>query len=373
MKIIAWYLPQFHEIPENNQWWGNGFTEWTNMKKSTPLYSGHYQPRVPLNSNYYDLSDWHVLDQQAHIAKQYGIYGFCFYHYWFGDKMLLQKPMENLLAHPEIDINYCISWANESWTNAWVSNNKRVLIQQTYGDEREWEKHYNYLSQFFSDTRYIKEDNCPLIVIYRPENIECLNDMILCWRKLAVKSGFKGLKVAYQHVTFHESKNDKMMFDYGIEYQPIYAMRDIQSNKEKMITAIKEHASQCLQQIFGWAPEVKRDHVIQIDYKKVWNAVIDRHAQGKVTMIPGAFVDWDNTPRRGIKGTALCGASPAVFKEYLIKQIKNAKENYSTDKMFIFAWNEWAEGGYLEPDERYKYGYLEAVKEALKTCGELEN
>ena len=365
-------MPQFHSIPENDEWWGKGFTEWTNVKKSVPLYNGHNQPRIPLDNNYYDLSDWHVLKQQALLAKKYGIYVFCFYHYWFGEKMLLQKPMENLLAHPEIDINYCISWANESWTNAWVSNNKKVLIQQTYGDENEWKKHFEYLYQFFSDSRYIKEDGCPFIVIYRPENIECLSDMISCWRKLAIQSGFNGLRIAYQHVSYHVSKNEKSLFDYGIEYQPVYAMRDIQTRKERILAMAKERISYYLQKKYGRAPEVKRNQVIQIDYKKVWDAVINRHGTGEVAMIPGAFVDWDNTPRRGMKGTAFIGSSPQAFGYYFNKQIQNAKQNYHTDKLFIFAWNERAEGGYLEPDEKYKYSYLEAIKNALDNCGELE-
>lgn len=371
MKIIAWYLPQFHEIPENNEWWGNGFTEWTNMRKAQSLYRGHYQPRIPLGSDYYNLLESSTLKRQVKQAKEYGIYGFCFYHYWFGDKMLLQKPMELYLSNKELDLPFCISWANESWTNAWVSNSKKVLIEQTYGDREEWKRHFDYLTQFFNDPRYIKEDNCPLIVIYRPENMgSLLNEMIEYWRTLATDAGFAGIKVAYQHISFHTSNKDKSAFDYGIEYQPIYAMHDLQTPMQQFIARSKEVISGWLQRLFKTSFQIKRNTVIRIDYDHVWQAVLKRQPKGGVTMIPGAFVDWDNTPRRGIKGTVLTGGSPAKFEKYLTKQIERARDIYHSDKLFIFAWNEWAEGGYLEPDEKNRYAYLEAVKKALICSGE---
>ena len=224
MKIITFYLPQFHEIPENNKWWGEGFTEWVNMKKAKPLFDNHYQPRVPLNKNYYNLLDIDVMRWQAKIASEAGIYGFCFYHYWFDGHMLLEKPMENFLNHPEIDINYCISWANEDWTNAWVTSNSKTLISQTYGNEQDWEKHYQYFKPFFQDKRYIKEDGKPFLILYRPEIIPCLNEMLDYWRKRAIDDGFKGLTIAYQHVNFGMmEKKDDSRFDYQIEYQPAYA------------------------------------------------------------------------------------------------------------------------------------------------------
>ncbi len=370
MKVIAWYLPQFHEIPENNEFWGEGFTEWTNMKKATPLYEGHYQPRIPLNRNYYDLSNWKVIEQQSVLAKKYGIYGFCFYHYWFSDRILLKKPMENLLRHPHISIPFCVCWANESWTNTWVSNNKKVLIKQTYGDKEEWKRHFDYLNHFFSDPRYIKEDGCPFIVIYRPDNIPCLEDMLDYWRQLSVKEGYSGLKISYQHVCYHMRKNKKSCFDYGIEYQPMYALEDEKTKHEKVVSLFKDRLSIVMQNVFGKAPEVKRNKVIRIDYSSVWESVLKRHGDGQITMIPGAFVDWDNTPRRGIKGIVFSGATPSEFEKYMVKQIYNAKENYKSDKIFLFAWNEWAEGGYLEPDERYGYSYLEALRNALVKTGE---
>ena len=152
MKIITFYLPQFHTIPENDEWWGEGFTEWVNMKKAQPLYEGHYQPRVPLNNNYYDLSDPETMRWQVSLANKYGVYGWCLYHYWFNGKLLLEKPVENLLRDKSLNIHYCLSWANEPWTNGWVAEKAKVLIAQRYGREKEWKEHFDYLLPFFTST-----------------------------------------------------------------------------------------------------------------------------------------------------------------------------------------------------------------------------
>ena len=148
-KVIAYYLPQFHEIPENNEWWGKGFTEWNNVKAAKPLYNGHYQPRIPFEKKYYDLSDIENMYWQADIARQHGLYGFCFYHYWFSDKPLLEKPIINYLNHKDIDFPYCISWANESWTNGWAKPDSSIIMEQKYGREEEWKKHFGFLLPFF--------------------------------------------------------------------------------------------------------------------------------------------------------------------------------------------------------------------------------
>lgn len=235
MKVIAFYLPQFHSIPENDMMWGKGFTEWVNVKKSKPLFKGHYQPRKPLNDNYYNLLDDDIKKWQVNLAKEHGIYGFCFYHYWFNGKKLLEKPVEQFLNNSNLDISFCLSWANEAWSKAWVSKSDEVLYEQEYGNEKNWEEHFTYLLPFFKDKRYIKENNKPLFIIYRPELIDCLNEMLDYLDKRAKECGFSGIAFAYQHVNFYLKKNkDDSRFSYNIEYEPAYSMSELRKdNKTK--------------------------------------------------------------------------------------------------------------------------------------------
>ena len=290
MKIIAFYLPQFHDIPENDEWWGKGFTEWVNVKKAQPLYKGHEQPRIPMNENYYNLLDDNVKIWQANIAKEYGIYGFCYYHYWFGGKLLLEKPMEQMLKNPKVDIPFCISWANEPWTKAWV-NESKVLIPQFYGGKKEWKEHFDYLLPFFKDNRYIKEDNKPLFIIYRAEVIDCLNDMLDYWTELAQQNGFSGMKYAYQNLTFDLMPNkDDSRFDYNIEFQPSYAWNDLnnksavqksklwnflRSVKRRIYAETEKRLGFDLQRYFNHKGKEKNASVLKTDYDEAWKAILE--------------------------------------------------------------------------------------------------
>ena len=363
MRIIAFYLPQFHEIPENNEWWGKGFTEWVNVKKAKPLFATHRQPRKPLNNNYYDLSDIEVMKWQSRIAKEHGIYGFCYYHYWFNGHMLLQKPLEQMLADESVNMPFCICWANEHWTNAWVSRENKVLIEQSYGGKAEWKEHYEYLSRFFHDKRYIKENNKPIVVIYRPDIIDCMQEMMTYWKSLAIKDGFAGLVFAYQSVSYdYEDYHRGDCFDYDIEYQPGYARAFMKGRKPSIVRKIFRKVSKIAYKMK--LPIKEPSRLAVYDYNKVWEYVIETPPISEKS-IPCAFVDWDNTPRRGTGGAVFTGMTPKLFEKYLTQLILKAKNVYKKDFMFIFAWNEWAEGGYLEPDEENGFGNLEAVKNAL--------
>ena len=278
MKIITFYLPQFHEIPENNEWWGNGFTEWVNVKKAKPLFEGHSQPRVPLNNNYYNLLDPSVQEWQASLAKKYGIYGFCYYHYWFNGKLLLEKPMENMLKNKKIDIPFCICWANEPWTRAWVGETK-VLIPQEYGNKKEWKEHFDYLLPFMKDCRYIYENEKPLVVIYRPEVIDHLNDMLDYWNELAIENGFKGLTYAYQSINLDlQTNKDDSRFDINIEFQPLYAKYDLSKNNHKFLKKIRREFANKFEKIFGI--DLMRygvgffDKSNTISYDAAWHAML---------------------------------------------------------------------------------------------------
>jgi hypothetical protein len=391
MRTIAFYLPQFHTIPENDEWWGKGFTEWVNVKKAEPLFEGHYQPRVPQNENYYNLLDPKVMEWQVGLAKEHGLYGFCFYHYWFGGHKLLEKPVEQYLENEKNDLPFCICWANEDWTNAWVSEQKKVLIHQEYGREAEWKEHFDYLLPFFKDQRYIKNDGKPLVVIYRAEIIDCLNEMLDYWQELAKENGFPGLDFAYQHIAFSLDKNrDESRFTYHIEYQPAYALQDM---NKKGYTVLRDLKANILKRMDKRAEKIKKagkDGAFAKMYLSLWEKLRDFHPQGLTKQsyddvwqaalnhcpedekcVPGAFVDWDNTPRHHEKGRVFVGATPEKFEKYMTEQIRRTKEVYKKDMLFLFAWNEWAEGGYMEPDEKFGTGYLQALRNALIANGEM--
>lgn len=375
MKVIAFYLPQFHRTKENDEWWGKGFTEWENMKNAKPQYEGHSQPRIPLDYNYYDLLDDNVKKWQINLAKENGLYGFCVYHYWFEGKQLLQKPMEQYLKNKELDFPFCFSWANETWTNAWAMDAKKrkVLALQTYGEEEAWKRHFEYLLPFFKDKRYIRIDNKPLMVIYRPELIKCLNPMIDLWQKLARENGLAGLTIASQHRYFAlDKKSDKSRIDFMIEYQPAFALYDSSAKFKMVLQSLKMKILNIYEMITGKSLRNSLKKLEKTDYDKIWQNVIKRSPMDK-KMIPGAFVDWDNTPRYGSKGSVFVGGNPDKFKRYFKEQLVHARKDYEKDMIFIFAWNEWAEGGYLEPDTENADRYLKAIKESLVETGELES
>ena len=375
MKIIAFYLPQFHSIPENDEWWGKDFTEWVNVKKAKPLSEDHNQPRVPLNNNYYNLREDKTKIWQADLAKKYGIYGFCYYHYWFDGHMLLEKPMEQMLENTDIKLPFCICWANEPWTRAWVGE-KKTLIPQRYGNKKEWKEHFEYLLPFLKDDRYIcNDEGKPLFVIYRPEIMECLNDMLDYWQELALESGLPGLAFSYQQLNFDLQKNkDDSRFKYDIEFQPMYSFYNMNKNRFKFLRSVKRTIATIVERTTGKdIRQIGRGNKFvgfnRVSYDDAWNEILKAKPVSKKS-VPGAFVDWDNTPRHGEKGRVYIGATPEKLYKYMKQLIAKAKEEYHTDMIFIDAWNEWAEGAYLEPDTRNGYGYLEAIKKALTESGE---
>ncbi|WP_272031451.1 glycoside hydrolase family 99-like domain-containing protein [Oceanobacillus kimchii] len=346
-KIIAFYLPQFHEVQENNKWWGKGFTEWSNTKKAKPLFNNHYQPREPYRDFYYDLTNPGVREWQANLAKKYGIYGFCYYHYWFKGRRLLERPFNEVLASGKPDFPFCLSWANEPWTRNWNGGSRAILMPQNYGDKKDWKEHFNYLIKAFKDDRYICVGNKPLFVIYRPELIPNLINMMDYWDKLAKQQGLEGI---YFVQTFNGFRPLAPInrFDAAVEFEPHFTLAHGRNNN-------------FWRKIKGFSGEKKF-----IDYDRIWESILNRNTFQHKKLFLGAFNDWDNTARMQASGTIYHGASPTKFKSYLSRQIYRAKNVYDSEFLFINAWNEWAEGAYLEPDKRYKYCYLEAVSDALK-------
>lgn len=350
MKLIAFLLPQFHRIPENDCWWGEGFTEWTNTRKSRPLYRGHMQPKEPLNDYYYDLTDREARQWQADLARAYGIYGFCYYHYWFKGKRLLEKPFNQVLRLGEPHFPFCLSWANEAWTRKWDGGNQHILQPQDYGTEHDWEHHFYDLLEAFKDERYIRVNGKPLFLIYRPGNIPRCEEMLKFWNRLAAGNGLEGIHFVRTLGGFPVPQQKG--FDASVEFEPHY-------------TFAHHHS----ENLWNYITTARSQHLI-VDYDGVWQSVLGRspHRGGEM-VYPGAFVNWDNTPRLAEKGQSCIGASPDKFRHYLSLQLRRAASVYQSEFLFINAWNEWAEGAYLEPDRHYRYRYLEAVKQALEENG----
>lgn len=377
IKIIPFYLPQFHTIPENDEWWGKGFTEWTNVKKAVPLFAGHDQPRIPINKKYYNLLDDDVKIWQADLAKKYGIFGFCYYHYWFKDgRQLLEKPAEQMLANKEIDLPFCFCWANENWSKNWDGGNREIIMKQDYGGEEDWEKHFQYLLPFFRDKRYITVHGKPLFVIYKPEQIVDLYQMVKYMRRRIVEEGFPGICFAFQFPTYYADmyyRDD--IFDYRIGFEPVYS-RNLESMKRPgtspKVTKLRRLLGENVVSAYRKARGVnmganvgnRQQNLSLYFYDETWDKILG--ADWTKEFLPGAFVDWDNTPRNK-HGVAYTGFSTEKFETYMTKLIARAKEE-DKPMLFINAWNEWGEGAFLEPDEKYGYKKLEAVKRAKEIC-----
>lgn len=369
-KVIAFYLPQYHPIPENDKAHGEGFTEWTNVKKAQPLYEGHNQPRVPLNENYYSLLNEEVMIQQAKLARENGIYGFCYYHYWFKNgKKLLEKPVEMMLDNKKIDIPFVLCWANENWTRRWDGGNNEVIVEQDYGDYEDLKNHVDYLCRFFEDDRYIKIDGKPILIIYKPEIIPDLKKMVTFIRSRVKENGFSDIVLMSQYPDYYFSCPKDKLFDYHIQFEPKYIqdyeVEKLNLKRRKIKHWLLSHGfNNSYQKLLTRYQKNKKKELVHRDYEHDWKEIL---AMTDISSkaIAGAFVDWDNTSRNR-NGLVYDGTSPEKFATYFSEYVQKVDREYSTDFIFINAWNEWAEGAYLEPDEKNGYKYLEAVKRAIR-------
>ncbi|MCX7986269.1 MAG: glycoside hydrolase family 99-like domain-containing protein [Bacteroidales bacterium] len=356
MKIIAFYLPQYHEIEENNRWWGKGFTEWTNVKKASPIFKNHHQPRVPLNENYYDLTNIETLQWQANLVRQYGLFGLCFYHYWFNGKLLLEKPAELLLQHTEINMNFCFSWANEPWTRTWSGKGNEVLMPQSYGEVEDWIRHFYYLLPFFKDARYIKINNSPLFLIYKSRSIPVAKEMMMKWNQLAKENGFAGIHFVETIRDKYLDKRD-LPFRSRVEFEPGRSFNN--SFLSLNFKRIRRFFIKSINLLFN----KQLPYYSIVPYRRLVKRSLTKLSP--IGTFGGVFVGWDNTPRRGIEGLIVSEATKEEFKNYLKAKIQVTKNHYRTDFVFVNAWNEWCEGAYLEPDTKNKFIYLESIKEVL--------
>ncbi len=340
-RLIAIHLPQFHTIPENDEWWGKGFTEWTNVKKAKPLFDGHYQTHVPADLGYYDLSDPSSLKAQADLAEEYGIHGFCFYHYWFNGKLLLETPLHQMLNSGEPDFPFCLCWANEDWTRAWDGRSGEVLIGQNYSDIDDI-RHFYYLLNFFEDKRYIRVNGKPLFLVYRASRLPDPLKTTNTWREIARKAGLGELYLCRVESCATEHSDPTVLgFDAAVEFQPDW------------------HAlGQRLER-----PEYGTHSVY--DYPSVVVNMCKKPAV-PYTRHPCVTPTWDNSARRKSEAVIFINSSPKVYQQWLNHAVNSVQHLPSEERLvFVNAWNEWGEGNHLEPDQRFGRAYLEATKTAL--------
>lgn len=363
-KLIALYLPQFHEIDENNLWWGKGYTEWDAVKNAKPLFRGHLQPNVPLNDNYYDLSDISAKTWkwQSKLAKEYGVYGFCIYHYWFDiDSLLLQRPMEILFDHPEIDINYCVCWANESWSRNWYGLQREVLKEQKYSTNS-YIAQFNYLLKFFKDSRYIKIDNKPVVCIYRSDDILDLETLKSIWSNMARDNGFGGVYIVSAKTGRKVVDNRETTIDAYYDFQPGYSINHKVPFFKKIPLYFRKSVVRTINTIFH-----KKNLEEIIDSRIIYSSFKRKDINLKKNNYPGLFAKWDNTPRRLNKGSLYLNTTPSFFEKQIATMLfYGEKQGFNMEFVFINAWNEWGEGCYLEPDCKYKFEYLKVIAKFFK-------
>jgi lipopolysaccharide biosynthesis protein len=332
-RLVALYLPQFHPIPENDEWWGKGFTEWTNVSKARPLFPGHYQPHIPADLGYYDLRLPETRQAQADLARSHGIEAFCYWHYWFEGQQLLERPFDEVLRSGEPDFPFCLAWANETWSRRWLGEEKEILRQQTYS-AADNERHARWLVDAFRDRRYMRVNGRPVFLVYRPTS---LPDGHAFTDAVRHECGRAGLPSPYLlGISSHVVDDYRPLgFDGNMEFEPQLGVLT-----DPLGDGLKVH-----------------------DYTESRRTML--HGKGDFPSHPCIMVSWDNTPRRGEHGIVFTDATPEAFEEGLREMIASVQHQPMEERLvFVNAWNEWAEGNHLEPCLRHGLGYLEAVKRA---------
>ena len=352
VKAIAFYLPQFHPIPENDRWWGEGFTEWRNVAKAAPQFVGHRQPRRPAELGYYDLRNPEVMRRQIDMAREHGLHGFCFHHYWFHGKRLLERPVDQFLADPTLDLPFCLCWANENWTRRWDGAEHEILIAQDHSPEDD-RAFFADLSRYLRDPRYITVDGKPLVIVYRPSLLSAPVETAARWRAEAARMGLPGLFLVATNA-FGFTDHLSIGFDALVEFPPY--TRPVPLINERLTFYNPDYAG------------------VVHDYADIMQAAVVKPAAGAL-VIPGAMPGWDNEARRPGRGKVIYGATPALFERWLDAGFARARETAPPGHRFVFinAWNEWAEAAYLEPDQDSGFAYLNALAHCVRGHAERES
>jgi hypothetical protein len=365
MKAIAFYLPQFHPIPENDAWWGKGFTEWTNVVKARPLFPGHCQPRVPADLGFYDLRLEETRIAQAALAQEHGISGFCYYHYWFNDRMLLERPFNEVLASGKPDFPFCLCWANENWTRRWDGMDQEILLQQDYA-KYDPAAHIDWLSKAFADRRYITIHGKPLFLVYYADHMPDVGKKVSAWKKATMEKGFPGLYLcAVRSYRFRLTEDEcfKMGFDAIVDFQP--NPKDYPRSDNHYRDLFRRYVNRLIDLVGMNNVVGKLSEYNQFDYAKLVDAVMSKPVP-KYTTFPCVFPSWDNSPRKKYQSTIIQNNDAELYGKWLADAFTKIRHQPTEEQIvFINAWNEWAEGCYLEPDCRNNRAFLEATKQVL--------
>lgn len=358
-RVLAYYLPQFHTIPENDNWWGKGFTEWTNVGKAKQLFPGHYQPHVPADLGYYDLRVPETREAQAKLARQYGIEGFVYWHYWFAGKRLLERPFEEVLASGKPDFPFALAWANETWAGFahGVGGERPPLIEQTYPGDEDYIAHFNAILPALKDKRYITCEGKPIFIIYHASQLPDARHFIDLWQQLAKDNGLKGIYFISHEIGLIQSEEIKEAYNKRIEegFDAINIVNFKPTNWQKFPFWL------CvLREVFFNHPRFWR---LLPDIRPYDISIFRTEYDGKDNVFPSVSPGWDHTPRSGMNGVVEYGSTPEKFGE-AIKYAIDVVQNKPVEKQFVFikSWNEWAEGNYVEPDMRWGHAYLEQIR-----------
>lgn len=366
-RLIAFYLPQFHPIPENDEWWGRGFTEWTNVARARRLYPGHHQPHAPADLGFYDLRLPEVREAQAELAGSHGVSAFCYWHYWFAGRRILERPFTEVLRNRRPNFPFCLGWANESWSGVWHGAPHRILLQQTYPGADDHEHHFHSLLPAFLDDRYVKVDGKPLFVLYRPNQVPELERFADGWRERALRAGLAGMY--FVGIDKDGRSLDLRGLDATIPYVPQFGRLKLYGVVSPRLRSVVREAI-----IRARARSPAKEEDLPFDPPNRWPQVY-RYAEFVErcfedvhigpTNYPVVVPNWDNTPRSGIKGLILHGSTPQLFETHLRQALGQVANRAPQQRIvFVRSWNEWAEGNYLEPDLQHGRGYLQAVRNA---------
>lgn len=352
-RFIAFYLPQYHPIPENDKWYGKGFTEWTNVAKAKPLFKGHYQPHIPSELGFYDLRLQESRKAQAELAREYGIEGFCYWHYWFGNgKRLLEAPFNAVVADKEIQLPFCLAWANHNWEKKLWDNqqNNQLIAEQTYGGEEDYIAHFEALLPAFKDSRYITVEGKLLFFIYNPLDSDEIPKMMTLWNKLALENGLSGFHFVAK--TFYNEQKE-LLISRGFDSVYNETMLSVHHN----LSLIEKIRLMVSRKLFN------RPTVFQ--YKEAAKYLVTEDDYSETT-IPVIVPNWDHSPRSGSNGFIFTNSEPKYFKKVVKEAIKSVEKKPNEKQIVLIkSWNEWGEGNHLEPDIKYGRGYLEAISEAI--------